>query len=435
MKNLEQAPALTNGLQAKALKLIATEGGKELIHAINAKYYYWDKVKYYNTNGAANQYELWAAVKLSRSINSHTISFGKHAFHYFLTDAIQEHLHHFDLILGKRQLSEPGITSEEQGRYMTSSTMEEAIASSQIEGAVTTRTQAKEILRKHLKPSNKSEQMIVNNYRTIQYILEHYHHSLTKERLMEVHRLVTYRTLDDAADEGQYRNNNDVTVADMLDGETVYSPPIAAEIETMMNELFHFFNQAEEKQFIHPIIKGCIIHFMMGYIHPFVDGNGRTARALFYWYMLKNGYSLTEYLSISRLIMKSKNRYAQAFIYTETDQNDLTYFILYKMKTLKSAYESLQEYIEKKTEEKRQLYTYHTIPGLNERQVQILKWLAEERHLFMTIKEMETRFSISNQSARNDLYELVSKGYLKVIPVNKKVKGFSKSERFEELMK
>ncbi|MBW8333018.1 MAG: Fic family protein [Prolixibacteraceae bacterium] len=119
-----------------------------------------------------------------------------------------------------------------------------------------------------------------------------------------------------------------------------------------MNELFNFFNNTDAEQFIHPIVKGCIIHFMIGYIHPFVDGNGRTARALFYWYLLKNGYWLTEYLSISRLIIKSKTQYAQAFIYSEIDGNDLTYFIQYKIKIMQLAYDSLKEYIQKKKKRK-----------------------------------------------------------------------------------
>lgn len=55
---------------------------------------------------------------------------------------------------------------------------------------------------------------------------------------------------------------------------------------------------------------------MIAYMHPFVDGNGRTARALFYWYMLKSGYWLTEYLSISRVIAKSKSP-MKMLIYTQ----------------------------------------------------------------------------------------------------------------------
>ena len=58
---------------------------------------------------------------------------------------------------------------------------------------------------------------------------------------------------------------------------------------------------------------------MLAFIHPFVDGNGRTARSLVYWYMMKKGYWLTEYLSISRIIYRNKAQYEKAFLYTEAD--------------------------------------------------------------------------------------------------------------------
>jgi Fic family protein len=202
-----------------------------------------------------------------------------------------------------------------------------------------------------------------------------------------------------------------------------------------MNEVFAFFNKDKNDQFIHPIIKGCIIHFMVGYIHPFVDGNGRTARALFYWYLLKNGYWLTEYLSISRLIVKSKAQYAKAFQYTEIDENDLTYFINYKIKTMQMAFESLREYIQLKIREKRRIINYKKINGINSRQALIIQWLFEEPNLMFSVKEIENRLTVSNQTARTDLTELVDKGYLEIIDLNNKTKGFCRTEEFENLIK
>jgi Fic family protein len=196
-----------------------------------------------------------------------------------------------------------------------------------------------------------------------------------------------------------------------------------------------FCNTRDDTHFIHPIIKGCIIHFMVGFIHPFIDGNGRTARALFYWYLLKNGYWLTEYLSISRLIVKSKTQYAQAYLLSETDDNDLTYFLTYKMKTMQLAYDSLREYILRKIKEKKQVFNFQKIKGINERQALIIKWLYEEPELLLSVKEVETRFAISNQTARTDLVNLADLGYLELIEINKKTKVFCRSTKFTDLLK
>ncbi len=90
----------------------------------------------------------------------------------------------------------------------------------------------------------------------------------------------------------------------MVEGDIVFTPPTFEDIPEFTETLCDFFNNDNPSNFIHPIIKGIIVHFMLAYMHPFVDGNGRTARALFYWYMLKEGYKLTEYMSISRVIAK-----------------------------------------------------------------------------------------------------------------------------------
>lgn len=435
MKNIEQAPDWTNNkFIHKALEFQNDKQVTPLIDKINQEYLYWDKIKYKGKDFITPE-ELWAAVKLSRIFNAQNISFGKYNFIYKLTDSLYKHLHEFDLHIGGNLGSKGLIPEEDKKSYLISSIMEEAIASSQIEGAVTTRKEAKDMLRKNIKPRNKSEQMIVNNYNTIKHIVSIQHEALTLERLFEVHRLVTHQTLDDVADEGCFRTDNEVKVMDSADNEIVYTPPEFTEVPLLMKELIAFFNKIDGTPFIHPIVKGCIIHFMIGYIHPFVDGNGRTARALFYWYLLKNGYWLTEYLSISQIIVKSKMQYAHAYLYTEIDGNDLTYFIHYKLKTMQQAYENLQKYIQRKISEKKKFIDFQKISGINERQARMLTWLNEEADLLFSVKEIEQRFAVSNQTARTDLEDLVDKGYLEIVALNKKTKAFCRSKNFDNLLK
>ena len=435
MKKIEKAPDWKkDNLLSKGLKFLADGEIKPLLDTINDKYVYWDKVKHIASEKGIEPEILWSAVKLGRSLNAKKIKFGKYVFSYNMTDYIQKGLHDFDLNIGGQSENRNLIPEDKKKRYLISSIMEEAIASSQIEGAVTTRKKAKEMLRKSIKPNTKSDRMILNNYITIKYIVDIQNEPITKEKLFEIQKLITDRTLDDPEYEGGYRESDDINVIDMSDGEIVYHPPAFTEIPDLMNGLIKFFNSNNPDQFIHPVVKASMIHFMIGFIHPFADGNGRTARALFYWYLLKNGYWLTEYLSISRLIIKSKIQYAQAYRYTETDDNDLSYFITYKIKTLNSAFESLKEYIERKISENRKTIGFHKIKGINERQAMILKRVYDEPDLFMTVKEMENSFSVANQTARNDLSALVKAGYLELIEINGKTKAFCKSDKFEALI-
>ncbi|MXV52455.1 cell filamentation protein Fic [Pedobacter sp. HMF7647] len=435
MKKLEFAPEwYKQDLFEEVMQIRFDEQVESLVNKLNENYYYWDKVKYYKTEIVKTPELLWAAVKLSRVVNAKKVGFGSHKFSYNLTNNIQRGLHEFDLNIGGNLGAKSIIPEDDKRRYLVSSIMEEAIASSQIEGAVTTRKQAKEMLRKNIKPKTKSEQMIVNNYNTINHIVNIQGEPLTKDKLLTIHKLIVNQTMDDAGDEGVYRDNNDINVIDSLDGEIVHIPPKYTEVPELIDALITFFNDQDENEFIHPIIKGCIIHFMIGYIHPFTDGNGRTARTLFYWYLLKKGYWLTEYLSISRLIMKSKNQYAQAYLYTETDGNDLTYFINYNLKTMQLAYSSLKDYIERKISEKKQIINFQKIDGVNERQAIIMKWIYEEPNLLFSVKEIENRMIVSNQTARTDLEGLVNKGFLQMISLNKKTKGFCRADEFENLV-
>ena len=299
---------------------------RPLFQRINSEYLYWDKVKYLGPKDI-DKTILWQAVRIQRDINAQSLRFGKHTFRFTITKNMLALLHDFDMNLGGSLGTENIIPTTDKNYYLISSIMEEAIASSQMEGASTTRRIAKDMLRKQLRPKNKSQQMIVNNYETISKISKNSKEELTEEKLLDIHRSITNKTLDDPEDEGVFRKNDDIYVVDGITGHVSHTPPSYTEIDELIHALCDFANNDDSDNFIHPIIKGIIIHFILAYIHPFTDGNGRTARSLFYWYMIKKGYWLTEYLSISRIIYVNKKSYEKAFQYTESDGNDLSYFI------------------------------------------------------------------------------------------------------------
>ena len=343
-------------------------------------------------------------------------------------------LHDFDMNLGGSLGTKSIIPATDKNYYLISSIMEEAIASSQMEGASTTRRIAKDMLRKRLKPINKSQQMIVNNYETISKISKGKQADFTIDGLHDIHRSIANKTLDNPEDEGVFRRNDDIFVVDGITGHVAHTPPSFTEIDAMIKDLCEFANSDNSENFIHPIIKGIIIHFALAYIHPFVDGNGRTARSLFYWYMIKKGYWLTEYLSISRIIYTNKKAYEKAFQYTENDGNDLSYFIQYHLDVMKKAFEELKKFLQRKIDEQQNVLRFVGISNINERQRYVLKTISENKRTLFTPKELATQFDISARSARTDLQELVEMGYLSVTNLNKRALGYIKSERFEELL-
>jgi len=404
----------------------------EKFNKIESDYLYWDKIKYLENNLASSK-ETWALIKLKRDLQSKIFNLGTRSriqLKYNINDFLQQKLHYLDFNFGAGIQKEQLLNDIDKHRYLTNALMEESIFSSMIEGATTTRIKAKEMLRKGKKPSNKSEQMILNNYKTIQYISEHKDTEISSAKLFEIHRLVTDNTLEEE-NIGVFRNSNDVMVMNQITGEIIHTPPPFEELDELMKSFCDFFNTNPKENFIHPIVKASILHFLIGYIHPFVDGNGRTARALFYWYLLKNGYWLTEYLSISRVILKMKTQYEKAYIYSEIDEMDVSYFIHYQVKVLTQAFEDLKNYIAKKKKEENKLSKYLKSENINERQAQILYWIEEDNNRFFTVKEIETIFKITNQTARTDIEYLVEKRFLKKIKVNNKSFNYWKGEDFD----
>lgn len=346
---------------------------------------------------------------------------------------MQRLCHAFDMNFGG-SLGSPSVIPDGFGnRYLVSSLMEEAISSSQMEGAVTTRKVAKEMLRNNSEPRNRSERMIVNNYTTIKFIAENKNEELTPDMLLHIHGLMTAGTLTDSNDEGHFRTNNDVVVENAITHEVVHTPPPFTDIPDFVNELCEFANTDTEREFIHPVIKAAAIHFMVAFVHPFVDGNGRTARALFYWYMLRKGYWLTEYLSISRIIYRSKVSYERSFLHTEQDGGDMGYFISYNLRALDLSFKELKRHIQAKLERRKAGAEFMLTRGISERQAEILSYYRNDPDTAFSVKDVEARFGVSQPTARLDLDGLVQMGLLRRIPVNKVKSRFVRSDKFEEL--
>jgi Fic family protein len=264
------------------------------------------------------------------------------------------------------------------------------------------------------KPVDRSEQMILNNFETMQFINTLKDTELTKDLIFEIHQKVTHDTLDDPSSAGRFRTTDeDVRVIDQYN-EIMHTPPHADSLDGRLELLCEFANGQLETGYIHPVIRSIILHFWMACDHPFVDGNGRTARALFYWSMLRHKYWLFEFVSISQIILNAPAKYERAFLYTETDENDLTYFILYHLDVIHRAIEKLHEYIQRKTQRLQTLERdLKGLATLNHRQRMLMGHALRHPHQKYTFRSHQTSHGIVYQTSRLDLMDLEQKGLLK----------------------
>lgn len=403
----------------------------ELYKIERDSYPYWEGLKYKIKKWNIEPEKVWSFLKYQRRFSKNDFHFSDlpdFTFTISTPRLVQKYLHELDLNLGGNLEGKSLIPSEDKNRYLISSIMEEAIASSQLEGAATTRRVAKDMLEKKREPKNKSEKMILNNYLTMRWIVDNKNTKLTEDTLLSIHRSITNNTLQESISEGKFRDNNNVRVMDETN-EVFYIPPSFVHLNRLIQQFCEYANDEEaDGEFIHPVIKGIILHFLVGYIHPFTDGNGRTARAIFYWYLAKKGYWLINYMSVSRIILKAPSQYARAYLYTEYDENDLTYFILYNVKALHSAWEELKNYINFKKEERKKTLSLLKSGNYNDRQVVIIKDILQDKEQYFTVKQIEERFGVSNQTARNDLVSLAEKKILAVRQNGNKAQFFATDE-------
>ena len=381
------------------------------------RYPHWDKLRFLPPPDGFSHAEWWFAVKSRRTVSRRDLPFvDKLGSPFWFTDSgyLYQRLHQVDReASGRLETSEAphDVNSNSRERYLISSIIEEAITSSQLEGATTTRSVAKELLRSGRSPRDVSERMIVNNYHAMEFLRQHTSGELTEDMLLEVQRLLTQGTLDDPSAAGRLRRpSEDIHVVDERDGTVVHEPPDAESLPAKLHELLAFANGGRDAEFLHPVVRAILLHFMIGYDHPFVDGNGRTARALFYWSMLRSGYSLTDFLSISTIIRKAPAQYARAYLYSETDENDVTYFIDYNLRVILRAIQSLRRYLERKMRDARALeallHGADLAEVLNHRQVALLAHMLKYADVAYTIESHRRSHNVSYQTARTDLMHL-----------------------------
>lgn len=376
----------------------------------NTRYLHWDELRHHPLPADARA--VWALMKLLRRTQAREIVFSQRHFPYTLSDTSWQMLHHLDKTAAGNLLSVLDTIGHDRERYIINSLMEEAIASSQLEGAATTCRVAKQMLRERRKPKNRDERMIYNNYLTMKKVREIGKGDLSPELLLSLHKMITSGTLEDPADEGRLRDNDGIRVVDGS-GTVLHTPLPAAEIPDLIDELCRFANSPDDP-FIHPVIKGIFLHFLIGYIHPFNDGNGRTARTIFYWYVLRHDYWLFEYMALSRTIKDTKGQYKKAYVYTESDENDLTYFIHYNLTSIEKTIKEIQTYIrEQQAEQIRTLHSIQESEELSYRQIDILKQIVKRPEKPVRIKEIEEMYHVAYATARSDLIRLEELGYLK----------------------
>ena len=392
----------------------------------DGRYLHWDDLRRRPSPGGVSAEQWWAAQKMARGgarvLIQGFLDQQDRPFSFCRLDAIDRATHQLDRRDAVREMVEAIGDDAVRAEYRIDQLMEEAISSSLIEGAqLTTRARAKAIIRDGHTPSAKGERMVVNNYLAMHRLLGVAHRNLSLDDLLEIHSILGADALDAPSSEGRLRTDADhVRVEDAVTGATWFVPPPAAELEARLGAMLAFANRESDRPFLHPLLRAIILHFWMAYLHPFVDGNGRMARALFYWQMLRAKYDFAQYLSISGPIERSRKAYYRAFVLTETDDGDLTYFLLHQLRVLERATDDLIQHLTRRAHQLEELSRgLSEARVLNHRQQAVLAHLVRQPGAAVTVRGHASSHDVTYLTARKDLQDMEQRGLLLRLRVGK----------------
>jgi len=341
-------------------------------------------------------------------------------FWYFPSDSIIQKIHTIES-LGNKLFDKIEYQKTFKEEFLVNAAVEEAITSAIYEGANSTRSKAKALIASGDQPKNKDEWMLINNYQVMLWIKKNEHLEVSKNLILKLHEIVTKNTLegDDANYCGKFRDDV-VYVGKKHEGIKfeLIDDAVSEVIETVFTH----------PRFLHGLIRGILLHYFIAYIHPFFDGNGRTARTLFYFKAMKHNLKFVELLSVSAHLKEHGKKYENSFDLVKENDNDITYFIDFCLDSLVAALKKVEEKVEYLID----IGILKDVYSLSYGQVSLLQKMALNKHCAISIEQHAEALGKSREISRRELKNLLKIGFLQEVKKGKKFVYYIQSKKLKE---
>lgn len=289
----------------------------------------------------------------------------------------------------------------------------EAYYSSHIEGARSTLEEALRFIKKKKRyTQDESLQMIGNNQRALLYAIKQNGKPITHELIYKLQETLTENTHKDRPiTMGKYRHGP-VYIVNGL-GQVIYEGPPAEKVYSLMDD---FINWINNEQNINPLIKAGIVHLYFVHIHPFDDGNGRTARTLSNMVLASSGFQFINMLSLSSYFDHKRPSYYKAIQNVRNHNYDLTYFLIFYMEALLTKISDVKKEIEISSEIKniKETISKNIYIKLNRRQIKALRLMIQKDEKITTRKYCKIN-KCSDETARKDFNILIELDLIEAI--------------------
>ncbi len=382
-------------------------------------YLHWSRFRHISARTSLPVEKVWALVKWKRAALARELPFRSRSgrpIQVVVTDPLRSALRRIDLHQDLLDAGLPGGNSPDSETYSRRAFLEEAFFSSRIEGADTTREVARELLRSGRPARSRSEQMIVNSFRALTELDEWAEEPLSPDLLCQFKCMVTVGTLDDPEDCGRIRRDDGVRVVDRVTSEVVHIPPSHQELPERLDRICAFANEPDDDEsFLHPVVRAVLLHYQIAYDHPFGDGNGRTARWVFLWSLLRRPeYWWVRFLPVSRMIERVRVSYYRAFQEADSDGSDATYLVRHQVRCVEQEMHEFGRFLRRRMElredSRRRL---RLDDSLNARQLALFDYFSRHPDAVFGQREHAEYHGVTQVTAGRDLNQLVKIGLLK----------------------
>lgn len=284
--------------------------------------------------------------------------------------------------------------------------------STHIEGTALSLEQAQSILEgKRIKGVSRDDEKELLNYKKAMDFISRYlgkDDPITEGIIRELHKVTVKGVRGDKADPGNYRKIQNYVV-NSLSREIIYTPPAPLEVPHLMHDFVDWINTAED---LSPVLIAGIAQFQFVHIHPFIDGNGRTARLLSTLIFYKTGYDFKRLFTISEYYDKDRPGYYKAIQSVRSNAMDMTGWLEYFVTGLRLQMKEIQKKGEQIIEHDTALQKIKRL-GLNARQEKAIKYLL--RTGAISVGEYQAAASCIRRTAQRDLENLVEKGIIEAV--------------------
>ena len=285
----------------------------------------------------------------------------------------------------------------------------QAHASTSIEGNPLTLQQVSDLARgRKIMATRKAKQEVLNYLSTLERLPQLSHEeTITQSHVLTLHRWLAKEVLDDPHDVGAYRDRQ-VVVGNRLTGEVVFRPPETSAVPRLMREFLAWLN-AKDTQELDPVLEAGIAHYEFVRIHPFIDGNGRTARVLATLILYKRGFDTKQFFALDDYYDSDRPAYYEALQSVDTKTRDLTAWLEYFIEGVAVSVGQVKERVVRLSLDRHKRAQVGQV-ALTERQMKIVEFLHD--HGRMTNKELRAMLKVTRQATLKELNKLVG---LKVI--------------------